>query len=117
MRKEAKMAGPTSRSTWKASERRIAAKFGTKRTPLSGGNSGHTRSDTLHPRLFVEAKLRPTHSAVTLWRGTAELAKLEGKTPVVCLTEKGKKGFWVMCHIEDFAAVAAELVSDSNLLD
>ena len=111
------MAGPTARSTWKASERRIAARFGSKRTPLSGGNSDHTRSDTLHPRLFVEAKLRPKHSAVTLWRGTAELAAKEGKIPVVCLTEKSKKGFWVLCHIDNLAAVASELVIESNLLD
>jgi len=112
-----KLTGPTARSTWKGGERRIAARFGTKRTPLSGGNSGHTRSDTLHPRLFVEAKLRKVHSAVTLWRDTAELARLEGKTPVVALQEKGKNGFWVLAHIDDLPAVARELVVQSKLLD
>mgnify|MGYP000423855145 CR=1 FL=1 len=44
------------RSTWKKLERRVARFFGSERTPLSGGNSKHTRSDSLHPDLFIEAK-------------------------------------------------------------
>lgn len=94
------------KQTWKAIERKIADFFGTVRTPLSGGNSRHTRSDTLHESLFVEAKYRKTHSAVTLWRETAEYAKRENKIPVVCLSEKGKKGFWVVVHSDDLTAVA-----------
>ena len=47
------------------------------------------------------------HSAVTLWRDTAEKAEVEDKIPVVCLVEKGKAGFWVMCHSDDLVAVAA----------
>lgn len=35
---------------------RVAKFFGTHRTPLSGGASRHTRSDTLHDRLFIEVK-------------------------------------------------------------
>jgi hypothetical protein len=88
-------------STWKAVERRIAAFFGSRRTPLSGGNSGHTRSDTLHPSLFVEAKHRAKHTTYTLYRETAELAKAEGKLPVIALHEKGKPGFLVCCHCDD----------------
>lgn len=94
------------KSTWKNIERKIAEFFGTRRTPLSGSNSGHTRSDTLHELLFVEAKYRVKHSAVTLWRDTAELAKKENKIPVVCLSEKRKKGFWVVCHSSDLTAIA-----------
>ena len=94
------------RSTWKAAERRIARFFGAERNPLSGGNSGHSRSDSLHPLLFVEAKHRVRHSAVTLWRDTAELAKQEEKIPVIALCEKNKPGFWVMCHSSDLQAVA-----------
>ncbi len=41
---------------WKSLERRIAKKFGTYRTPLSGGSSRHTASDTLHPELYIEIK-------------------------------------------------------------
>ena len=97
----------THKSTWKQRERNIAKFFGTERTPLSGGNGKVTRSDTLSDSLFVEAKLRQVHSAVTLWRSTAELAKVEGKTAVVCLAEKGKQGFWVLVHSDDLLEVAA----------
>lgn len=41
---------------WKRYERRVARYFGTQRTPLSGGASRHTRSDTLDPRFYVEVK-------------------------------------------------------------
>lgn len=92
--------------TWKNIERKVAAFFGTERTPLSGGNSKITRSDSLHDLLFVETKYRPTHSAVTLWRKTKEIADKENKIPVVCLVEKGKPGFWVVCHSKDLTAIA-----------
>ena len=94
--------------TWKSVEAKIARYFLTKRTPLSGGNSGHTRSDTLHRKLFVEAKHRVKHSAVTLWDGTKQLATKENKTPVVCLNEKGRPGFWILVHSEDLETVAQE---------
>lgn len=94
---------------WKQVERRIAKFFGSVRTPLSGGNSGHTRSDSLHSVLFVEAKHRKVHSAVTLWRDTKELADKEDKIPVICLAEKNKKGFWVMVHSDDLLNVACEV--------
>ncbi len=40
----------------KTYERKVAKFFGTHRTPLSGGASRHTRSDTLHAKLYIEAK-------------------------------------------------------------
>lgn len=89
--------------TWKSVERKIAAYFGTERTPLSGGNGKQTRSDTLHEDLFIEAKYRKKHSAVTLWDETKKLAAKEGKTPVVCLCEKGRPGFWIVCHSDDLS--------------
>ena len=92
--------------TWKNIERKIASFFGSERTPLSGGNSKITRSDSLHDLLFIETKYRKKHSAVTLWRETKELADKEGKIPVVCLSEKGRKGFWVCCHSGDLTAIA-----------
>ena len=91
---------------WKAFERRVAAFFGTRRTALSGGNSGGTRSDTRHDRLFVECKQRVVHSAVTLWDETKKLAAKEDKVPVVCLAEKNRPGFWVVCHSDDLIDVA-----------
>lgn len=91
---------------WKAIERKAARFFGAERNPLSGGNGKHSRSDSLHAVLFLEVKYRKSHSAVTLWRSTAEKAKEEGKLPVVCLAEKGKAGFWTLCHCDDLTAVA-----------
>lgn len=41
---------------WKDLERRIAKRFGTHRTPLSGSSSRHTASDTLHENLYIEVK-------------------------------------------------------------
>jgi hypothetical protein len=92
--------------TWKARERKIAAFFGCKRTPLSGGNSGHTRSDSLHDLLFIEQKHRKRHAVINLWKATKELADNENKIPVVTLSEKGRHGFYIMCHSSDLVAVA-----------
>lgn len=94
--------------TWKAIERKVASFFGSKRTPLSGGNSGHSRSDSLHSILFIETKYRKVHSAVTLWRKTSVLAAKEKKIPVVALAEKGSRGFWIVVHSEDLRAVASQ---------
>jgi len=93
---------------WKARERSVAASFGSERTPLSGGNGKQTRSDTLHPRLFIENKLRVKHSAVTLWDETATMAKKEKKIPVVALCEKNRPGFFILVHSSNLQAVAAE---------
>ena len=88
---------------WKAFERRVADFFHGKRNPLSGGNSGSgTRADVIHDRLFIECKKRVKHSAVTLWDDTKKKAVKEGKTPVVCLSEKNRPGFWIVVHSDDF---------------
>ena len=91
--------------TWKAIERKVARFFGAERTPLSGGNGKITRSDSLHPNLFIETKYRVKHSAVTLWRDTYDKAVVENKIPVVCLAEKGKQGFWILFKSTDFADI------------
>lgn len=90
----------TSRSTWKSRERQAARLFGSERTPLSGGNSKITRSDSLHDELFVEVKLRQRHAVYSLFRGVERLAAAENKTAVVVLAEKGKPGFLVVCRPE-----------------
>lgn len=92
-------------ANWKRRERQVAAYFGTNRTPLSGGNSGITRADTLHPTLFVENKHRKAHSVVKLWDQVKTLAKREGKTPVVTLTQHNRPGFWLVIHSDDLEAV------------
>ena len=78
--------------SWKGVERKISRSIGTKRTPLSGGSSGHTRSDTLDEKLFVEVKHRKHFSILALYRKTAELARQENKIPILCLKEKFRKG-------------------------
>ena len=67
----------TPTKTWKSIEAHLARMFATERTPLSGGNSKMTRSDTLHPRLFIEVKQRKFHAVAKLFRETKELAKKE----------------------------------------
>ena len=78
--------------SWKAVERKVAKSLGTNRTPLSGGNSGHTRSDTLDEKLFVEVKHRKHFSVLSLYRATQLLARKENKIPVLCLKEKNQRG-------------------------
>ena len=49
-----------------AKEAVVANYFGTRRVPLSGSNSGHgTNSDSLHPKLYIECKVR---SKIALWQ-------------------------------------------------
>ena len=91
----------TVRRTWKKRESNVASFFQGKRTPLSGGNSKITRSDVIHEELFIECKLKKKHSVISLWDETAELAKKEGKTPVIALCEKQRPGFWIMVHSND----------------
>ena len=92
--------------TWKARERQTARFFGAERNPLSGGNSRHTRSDSLHDQLFIEHKHSKRHAIVNLWDKTKEMADKENKIPVVTLSVKSRPGFWVMCHSSDLVAVA-----------
>jgi len=92
----------TARNTWKQRERDVAEFFHGTRNPLSGRNSKHTAGDVIHDRLFIEVKLRRRHTAVSLWDKTKALADKENKTPVVCLCEKGRPGFWILVHSDDF---------------
>lgn len=97
---------------WKAFERRVAAYFGTTRTPLSGSNSKHnTESDTLHNTLYIEAKRDKKFLGViltTLLHSVAERAKRESKIPVICLKEHGKQGFYIVVHSKHLGDVANE---------
>lgn len=100
----------THKSTWKAMERKVAAKFGSKRTPLSGSNGGVTASDSLHPVLFLEAKLRAKHAAWELWQDTAAKAKKENKVPVVALKQKGGRGELYVIHGDHLREVLEALL-------
>jgi hypothetical protein len=100
----------TNPRTWKKAEGRVAALFDARRQVLSGssGRDDATRSDTTHPRLFIEAKYRERHAVRSLFDATKALARKEGKTPVVALVDKGRPGCLVCVHCDDLPAIAAE---------
>lgn len=79
--------------TWKSVELRLAKMFGVRRTPLSGGNSAHTRSDTLHPRLFIELKHGEASLINTMWK--------EWKKDTIILIEDGEIVL-SMIHTDNF---------------
>lgn len=79
--------------------------FGSTRTPLSGGNSKITRSDSFHKRLFIECKHGIKSAFWTLYLATKPKAKKEGKTPVLCMGNKNQEGFLICFHSSDTAKV------------
>ncbi len=101
----------THRNTWKRRERDAAGLFGVLRQRLSGsaGRPDETTSDSTHPRLYIETKLRASSSVRTLWEEAREASRREGKTPVLMLYTKGKPGALVVVHQYDLETVAAEL--------
>ena len=86
---------------WKNKERKVAKFFNTERTPLSGMNSKITASDTLHPNIFIEHKHRKKSSLWTLFLKTRELAKKEGKIPILTSTQDNSHGFLITIHSSD----------------
>lgn len=93
---------PTSKSCWKSFERDVAKYFGTKRVPLSGSNSGHnTNSDSLHPSIYIECKVRSKISLWQLFIDTESKSKVEKKIPVVAIKQKGGKGYLLIIRPED----------------
>ena len=101
----------THRNTWKRRERDAAGLFGARRQVLSGssGRSDTTTSDSTHPRLYIETKLRAASSVRTLWEQARASSRRERKVPVLMLYAKGKPGALIVVHEDDLAAVAAEL--------
>jgi hypothetical protein len=87
--------------TWKSIEGYIAKLFGSTRTPLSGGNGKQTRSDTLHPKIFVELKYGRQSAWIKLFQETAELAGREDKFPVVVLVAKGDRTPYVLAPLDE----------------
>ena len=92
----------THRRTWQKLETKTAKLLKGERNPLSGENSKHTSGDVIHPSLYVECKLRKRIATWSLFREVEEQAKLEGKTPVLILKEKNKKGELVVLRLSDF---------------
>ena len=80
------------RSTaWKSFERWVASIFTSERNPLSGGNGKHSRSDSLHPELFISCKhTRTGHRSIfRLLDEETEKAEAENKIPIVILGRSG----------------------------
>lgn len=104
----------TSKSSWKGLERRVCAKFGGKRTPLSGSNSMHgTSSDcieTKFPWLYLEIKLRASFYHHAIFKDAAKMAQREiyenqPKTPILITHVKSEESELVTLRIEDFLAI------------
>ena len=93
---------PTSKTTWKRFERVVASFFGTRRVPLSGSNSGHgTNSDSMHPKVYIECKVREKFSLWSLFKDTETKAKIEKKVPVVAIKQKGETGYLLILRPDD----------------
>jgi hypothetical protein len=67
-----------------------------------------TTSDSTHPTLFIESKLRERHTTRRLHDATKKLATREGKTPVLALFDKNRPGFLLVVHSDDLPVVLAE---------
>jgi len=93
------------RNTWKQRERQAAKLFGSERTPLSGGNSKITRSDSLHDELYLECKHRNKSSLWNLYKETKEKAKKENKVPVLSIGLLGANGSLIVIHSDDLKNV------------
>lgn len=102
-------------TAWKATERRVAAAFNTVRNSLSGGNSKVSRSDSIHPKLFIETKRSTKYkAAISLWDEAKTQAAKKNKTPVVALAAPKRRGFWIVVHVDHLKEVANELKENSE---
>jgi hypothetical protein len=86
--------------TWKSIEMMVARIFGSTRAPLSGGNGKQTRSDTLHPRAYIETKYGKQARWIKLFEETAVLAAREEKLPVVVLVAKGDRRPYILAPLD-----------------
>ena len=77
--------------SWKRAERKGAAAIGGRRNPLSGGSAGHTRSDVIHPTIYLEMKYRKTFTVVSQIRKDEVKAKKEGKVAVLGFQQRNLK--------------------------
>ena len=96
----------TDKRTWQKLEQRACAKFGGRRTPLSGSNSQHGTSadciETGYPWLYIEIKLRASFLHHTIFKQAAKAAQKEDKTPILVTHVKNEDSELVTLRIEDF---------------
>jgi hypothetical protein len=105
----------THRRSWQRVEERAAGFFGARRQAGSGsasnGREDQTASDSTHPTLFVEAKLRDKHAVRTLFDQVKRRAEKEKKVPLICLFDKHRPGFLLCVHSADIGYVVAQYVA------
>ncbi len=99
----------TSRKTWQNAEAELAKLFGCKRRPLSGSSNraDQDSSDSTHPVLHLEAKLKAKDSLWTLWDKV--YAKCKNRPVVIGIKEKHRHGMMICVHSEDLKAMVDEL--------
>lgn len=94
---------------WKQFERFIAGIFTSTRNALSGGNSKMTRSDSLHPNLFISCKYTRNNNRTLrdLLYEERQKADVEGKTAVLCIGEfDDRQNTMVVLHLKDLPTFA-----------
>jgi hypothetical protein len=84
---------PTHRRTGQRAEAR-AARLSARRAGLTGSASraDRTGSDSIHPRLYVERKLRARSAVGTLGEATRASAHRKGKVAAGAPCDKGRRG-------------------------
>lgn len=102
-------------ATWKNFERRVARMFGVERAPLSGGNGRVTRSDSLHPLLFISCKHSKRSSIWSLFTQEKQKAVAEDKTTLLALHLKGAHGVIFAFHSDDFERIALMYLLSNNI--
>jgi hypothetical protein len=98
----------THRSTWKERERKVARQFGAQRQICSGGmgRADQTRSDTTHPTLFIETKLRARCPVMSWYRVVERVGRCQlGRTPILAMTDATGRTLWAIAPA-DLAVVA-----------
>lgn len=103
---------------WKQFERWIASLFTTTRNSLSGGNSKMTRSDSLHPDLFISCKYtRSNHKQLReLLAEERQKARAEDKTAVLAIGEfNDRANTFLVIHVQDFEQLTG-LIKDGRVV-
>lgn len=91
---------------FKRAERRVARMLRTRRTPLSGGNSRHTRSDTLHPKLYVEVKLAKDPPLWDEMLALRRRAARQDRRPLILLTHPDAGTRLALMDLDDLVELA-----------
>jgi len=111
----------TARNTWKKNDIEVAKDHHMKRTAYSGGNSGGTRGDVVHPLLYIECKysqkrLPPIEKLMddTIEKSSKEKIpdKKHSKIPIVVVTKGQGKGTprkrFVIMRYDDYLTAMKE---------